>query len=288
MRHAIKTSHMWLFVLVLLSMILLTSGCIFNQEVPAENIDSQEEPVVEDVEVIADEEPIEDKILIASVHFPPFEVIENGSYTGPGYDIVTEAFSRMGYTEEDYEFVTYPWARILELVKSGDVDIVMDISPNEERQSYIKFSEEPFTNYEKHFITTAGNDIPYDGTIDSIKDYTIGVVREYRIGPNYQEARATGMYKFEDASSFEENIDKLLSGRVPIILDTTFSVLSHLANEGITHEIIVLEPPYDSTTTHLGFSKVLNNMDLLEGYDKAVREMREDGTLQNILDKYFK
>ncbi len=194
----------------------------------------------------------------------------------------------MGYTENDYEFVVFPWARTLEMIKSGDIDMIIDISMNDERKEYINYTSANYTTYDKNFIVRADNNIEYDGTIDSIRDFTIGVVREYRIGPNYQEARNSGLYSFEDASSFDENIEKLLSGRVPVILETTFSVLSHLSSEGKTSEIKVLEPAYDTTETFVGFSKVLNNTELQEGFDKALIEMKEDGTKQAILDKYFK
>ena len=227
-------------------------------------------------------------LKVASVHFPPFEVIEDGVYSGPGYDIIHEAFNRMGYTKQDYELVEFPWARTLEMIKDGDVDIIIDISQNEERKAYINFSKEPFTQYDKNFITLEDSGINYDGSIESIKDYKIGVVREYRIGPNYQEARASGTYNFEDASSFDENIKKLITGRVPIILDTTFSVQQHIKNIGSSAKLKVLEPAYDSTTTYVGFSKKLEVEGIIEAYDQAILSMKNDGTFQSILDKYFK
>jgi len=275
-------------LITLLFILFICVGC--SPQDSSDQIDDPDNTV--DAETVTEKDPEhqadEGKILIAAVNFPPFEIVENGEFSGPGIEIVTEAFHRMGYSEDSYEFVVYPWARILEMVRAGDIDLVVDISLNEERQEFISFSKEPFTNYDKHFITLADSDIIFTGDIKSLEEYTIGVVRDYRIGPNYQEDRASGLYDFEDASSFEENIHKLINGRVPVILDTTLAVLSHLSKEDNADLVKTIGPAYDSTTTYMGFSKVLNNIELLESYDKAIQEMTEDGTIQSIYDKYFK
>ncbi len=228
-----------------------------------------------------------DKILIATVDFPPFEVVKDGNFSGPGIDITDAVFERMGYTKDQYEFVTYPWARVLENIKTGDVDMIIDLSITEERLEYINYSTETFTNYEKHFMVLKDSDIDFDNSLESIQEYTIGVVRDYYNGPNYQEARKTGQYNFEDASSFDENVDKLISGRVPIIYDTTFAVLSHLSEKGESDQIKVLGEAYDTTITFVGFSKILNNNELLEGFDKAFGELKSEGVVKEIHKKYF-
>lgn len=279
-----------LFVLLLLTTAFIASSCV-SQPAQTSNINSETSESSSDIitgETQTDDKTPKHVLRVASVHFPPFEVIQDGEFSGPGYDILHEAFNRMGYKPEEYELVVFPWARTLEMMKDGDVDIILDISRNEERMEYIDYSEESFTEYDKNFITLEGFDGAYDGTIDSLSDYTIGVVREYRIGPNYQDARASGNYTFEDASSFDENIEKLLLGRVPIILDTTYSVQLHIKELGNNTNLNILEPAYDSTTTYVGFSKKLNDTSIRNAYDKAVRSMKEDGTFQAILDKYFK
>jgi len=288
----LKNTRFVLVSTLVVCIILLVAGCTTqspqsdtSSEVNTSQMDASEK---DETQTNQDNATSTNRVLkIASVHFPPFEVIENGEFSGPGYDILHEAFKRMGYSTADYELVEFPWARTLEMIKDGDVDIILDISKNEERATYIDYSSESFTQYDKNFIALDGLNTNYDGTIESIKNFNIGVVREYRIGPNYQDARASGDYKFEDASSFDENIEKLLLGRVPIILDTKFSVQQHMKHIGSTIKLQVLEPAYDSTTTYIGFSKKLEDKSIIDAYDKAVRSMKDDGTFQAILDKYF-
>ena len=60
-----------------------------------------------------------------------------------------------------------------------------------------------------------------------------------------------------------------------------------MKNIGSPAKLKILEPAYDSTTTYIGFSKKLEVKGIVEAYDKAILSMKNDGTFQSILDKYF-
>jgi polar amino acid transport system substrate-binding protein len=95
------------------------------------------------------------------------------------------------------------------------------------------------------------------------------------------------MYNFDGAFTFEENIEKLLNGRIDILLDNEYAVLSYLSSKNMESEVVALEPALDETVTYLGFSKKASLIDLREKYDVVISEMRADGTIDAILARYF-
>lgn len=92
-----KQNILFFFILIL-CVLLLSSGCFNNQEI----LNTSEPPEEQVINNTTNDEPNSTEnmknsvIKIGTVHFPPFEVIDNGTFTGPGYDFTREAFKRMG------------------------------------------------------------------------------------------------------------------------------------------------------------------------------------------------
>ncbi|MFZ6642987.1 substrate-binding periplasmic protein [Undibacterium sp. TC4M20W] len=76
---------------------------------------------------------------LASLHYPPYEYVEQGEVKGIAVDIVKEAFRLMGH---QVSINIYPMRRSLEMVKNGEADGIFTVFKTPEREKYIIYSNE--------------------------------------------------------------------------------------------------------------------------------------------------
>jgi len=116
--------------------LLSLSGCV-KQPPENELIDSESEMKT---------------VRIVSSTWEPYEYEEDGVAKGIGVDVTVEVFKRMGY-EATVTFV--PFKRALDMIQSGEADMLTDVNKNEEREVYAIFIEEPILmSYTNLFVNT--------------------------------------------------------------------------------------------------------------------------------------
>lgn len=222
-------------------------------------------------------------IIIGTMHYPPFEIVADGNFSGPGTETVIEVFNRLGY---DYEIQDLPWARMLEMMQSGDLDIITDVYITAERSEYLTYSKIPYGTFPQTFFTLKSSGIKFDGNLDSIKDYTIGITRGYAYGEMFDAALKNGEIKYDESDTATNLFDKLANSRVDIVADTSYTGNAMIKELNKENEIIMLEPYFDSLFSYIAVSKA-NNLDALQAeYDSTLREVIADGTLTKIFEKY--
>ena len=156
-----------IYSLIIITILVLTMSCVPNE------INSG----YDHTEFI--NEPLEENnmLLVAVFDFPPYMNVSEEEISGPSIDILHEVFSRLDYEENvDYRLVVYPWIRTLELAKVGEIDIVAQILKRPERMEYLDYTNEYHADEQLVFITLKDRDINFDGTLETLKPYTIGTM----------------------------------------------------------------------------------------------------------------
>lgn len=247
-----------------------------------ENIDMPGDQPEEDSE---DENVI---ITVAIFDFPPYMNVDGDEYTGPAIDVLREVFYRIGYIEnEDYKIVVYPWVRTLDMLRTGDLDMAADILDTPERREYLDYSNEYHTIEQMVFITPKDSDIDYDGNLDSISYLTFGTLRGFRYSPEFNQAVSDGLIKVDESENPHANIEKMLVGRIEIIIEVKAVAQAVLIELDAVDEVKILDPPLQENYSYFGFSKASKLKDLRDLFDEKLRELREDGTEEEIYAKYF-
>ena len=99
-------------------------------------------------------------------------VDENGFRSGYAYEYQLKLSAYNGWT---YEYVEGSWPDLLQMLKSGEIDLMSDVSYTPEREQYMYFSSLPMGSEEYYLFTSPGNaDIsPDDKT--TVNGRTVGV-----------------------------------------------------------------------------------------------------------------
>jgi polar amino acid transport system substrate-binding protein len=219
-------------------------------------------------------------VVLATIDWPPYVISEA---TGSGFvgEIVEQAMRLAGY---DVEFSFIPWARGVRLTEECKVHGFFPAYHSVERERKFILSE-PLAQSILGFHKPVGQRVDFQ-SLQDLRPYAIGVVRGYVNTAAFDKAD----YLHKDyAPSDLLSLKKLIRGRVDLVVMDKY-VGQHLVAANIpsaAHKLEFMEPPLEVKDLHVAFSReCVNSQAVADGFDEAVRRMREKGMLSRTMAEY--
>jgi len=221
-----------------------------------------------------------------------FDVNKDGLtyHLGLDAELLTEAFSRLGYS---LEYEENSWQDQLNLLRAGDLDLVPLALETSERLEYAKFSRPYFLlRYAVFYPLKARWKPPQkldalDGLIDS-HNLRIGITEDYAYPAGLQSLITHYETKGLVIKSKSEvsTLNLLIHGQVDLVFTDEVEG-AHLLqaldpNKTIVHKI--LDIPHQPVHMMFGLHLPPN---LIEDFDKTMEEMNADGTLARIIRFHY-
>lgn len=212
--------------------------------------------------------------MATNAYFPPYEYYEGSEIVGIDADIAKAIGEKLGLKVqiEDMEFDS-----IITAVSTGKADIGlagMTVTP--ERKQNVNFSDTYATGIQS-VIVKDGSDIK---TLDDLKGKKIGVQLS-TTGDIY----ASDEFGTDNVEKFNKGNDAVLAltqGKIDAVIIDNQPALSFVkSNEGLQ----ILDTEYAEEEYAACIAK--DNDALLDAVNGALAELKEDGTIQSILDKYI-
>ncbi len=246
--------------------------------------DAETDAEVEEVGDVADEgteasdfTTVEDGVLTMGTNaaFPPYEYKDGDSIVGIDAEIAQALADKLGL---QLEIVDMDFSSLITSIQSGKIDISLaGMTVTEERKQNVDFTDSYATGVQS-IIVKEGSDIQ---SVDDLEGKLIGV----------QEGTTGHLYCSDDYG--EENViaytngatavQALLQDKVDcVVIDQQPAKAFVEANEGLK----VLDTAYTTEDYAAAVSK--DNPALTAALNTALQELKDDGTIQSILDKYIK
>lgn len=220
--------------------------------------------------------------MATNAAFPPYEMTDDsGGFEGIDVEIAEKIAAKLGLelVVDDMDF-----SSVLTSVQGGKADIAMaGLTVTPDRQKNVDFTDSYATGVQV-VIVPEDSDIK---TIDDLaKDKMIGT-QEGTTGFIYcSDTPENGGFGEDHVIAYTNGataIQALLAGKVnAVVIDSQPAKEFVAANDGLK----ILETEFVSEDYAIGVSK--DNPELLEAVNNALNELIEDGTVQEILDKYIK
>lgn len=218
--------------------------------------------------------------VVHSGNWPPY-ADEDLPGQGLAIDLVTTALKRAGYSPR---VSTASLKQILEGSKAGTYDVFATPWYTMDRGQYLDFSQ-PYLESSIHFIKRKDVSFEYTG-FDNLEGMTVGVIENYAYDEDFIES--TAIVKI-NAGSLTENLHKLIDGKIDLSLDDD-RVLRYLLNQSMPDSIELLEiiaKPLTMRGINIGVSrKNPDHEKIVSGFNKAIAEMKVDGTHNKIVQKH--
>lgn len=212
-------------------------------------------------------------LKLGTLEYAPYIYKENGTAIGEIPELLEKVFDNMGY---EVEYYFYPWARNLELVKTGKLDGIFTIKKNAARELEMIYPKEYLLSQDYVFFIKKDNPIKFNGNFDSIKNYKIGIINATSYGQKFDTALSKGIFKSIDyANSYESTFQKLIANRVDIVVCSKLVGLELLKNLGASQDVIITGPIIETAYSFIAFNKNDNMKAFADKFDKTIIKYRK-------------
>lgn len=223
-------------------------------------------------------------IMSTNAQFPPYELVSDGEgFNGTGFEgidveIASAIADKLGL---ELQIDDMDFDSALVAVQNGSSDVVLaGLSYSEERDEILDFTDSYATGVQV-VIVKEGSDV----TLDNLGEKMIGTQRGTTGYIYASDTPENGGYGEDHVSGYDNGataVQALVNGQVDaVIIDEAPAKEYVAANEGLT--ILPgnwVEEQYCAAVNE-------GNTELLNAINTALNELMDDGTVQEILDKYI-
>lgn len=226
------------------------------------------------------------EVYVVAPEYPPYQYTVDGKVQGIDYEIIKEAFKRTGHT---VKIEILPWTRALKTVQHGVADVLMAAYKTPEREVDFLYSKEPLIIQTVSLFKHKDLYLNYLGDFTQLADHRLGVRYKFSYGEEFDNAIESNLFpELEKSPDTITNIKKLVNDRLDIVAANKYGALHFLKELNKLDMAEELTPPIQEIPAYLLFTKKKDLGDIPAHFDIHLREMKADGTYQEIIDSYFK
>jgi arginine/lysine/histidine transporter system substrate-binding protein len=225
--------------------------------------------------------PDNEKVLKVgtSADFPPFEYVDTAKsdeIIGFDIDLINHIAKKLGYTVQVQDM---PFDSLITSVKNGTLDAALaGISINEERLKEVDFTDVYF-HANNLLIVDKDSGIK---KAEDLKGKNVGAQTGSVQATKGEELKETIDFTLEIRDRVQDLIQELKSGRLDAV------ILEEVASGGYLKKFPELEGNVISAEDETGFAIALQKGDSKkEEFNKILKEMKEDGTYDKLVEKWF-
>ena len=218
-------------------------------------------------------------IMATNAEFPPYEYKEGDKIVGIDAEVAQLIADKLGL---ELEIADVDFDSIIPGVQSGKYDMGMaGMTVTDERKEKVNFSDSYATGVQV-VIVREDSEIK---SIDDLEGKKIGA-QQGTTGYIYaSDTPENGGYGEENVTGYQNGalaVEALKGGKVDcVIIDNEPAKAYVAANEGLK----ILDTEYVTEDYAIAVAK--DNTALKDAINAAMAELKEDGTIQGILDKYI-
>ncbi len=210
--------------------------------------------------------------MATNAEFPPFEYLDGEKIVGADVDIATAIAEKLGL---ELEITNIDFDAALTGASTGKYDVaVAGITANDDRKKNMNFSD----NYYKAsqaIIVNADSDIKKAGDLE-------GKTIACQEGTTGEQYLLDNKYAIQSFKTGAEAVSALTSGKVDaVVIDNAVAIALSAKQNGAT---VVLDEALTEEAYAIAIKK--GNDELTEKINKALAELKAEGKLAEIFEKY--
>lgn len=216
--------------------------------------------------------------VVTCADFPPFEYMEDGKVVGYDAAIITEVAKRLGL-EAEISHMAFD-SLVSQVAGGSTADVAISgITINDERKAEVDFTE-PYYDSNLAIVVLADSDI---ATKDDLKGVAVGA-QSGTSGEDWLKENV-GDENYTPYAELTEAMASLRTGKVKALVYDEPVAKSYIANKGYD-DCKVLD--VIATGEQYGIAVNKDNAALTAAINKALADMQEDGTMDEIAKELSK
>lgn len=273
-----KLIALLLAALMVLALAACASNASTDTTAPADSAAETEAPAEE----AADSTAASGKLTMATeATFPPYEFYDGDAIVGIDVEVAQAIAAKLGM---ELEVTDIAFDSIIPGIQTGKYDMGMaGMTVTDERKEQVNFSDSYATGVQVVIVKddsaiASVDDLFADGanTVVGTQAGTTGFIYAT------SDIEDAGLGTVKSFGKTTDAVEALKNGQVDcVILDNEPAKALVAANEGLH----ILDTEYAVEDYAIAIAK--ENTDLLDKINTALAELKDDGTLQSIVDKYI-
>lgn len=225
-------------------------------------------------------------LVIEGLEEAPLKWVGHEDPMGIDIDIMTEVLRTMGIRDYVFRFVDNG-SRLLHNARNGNSDIALTLSMNDERAEFLLYPNEAHLLLDWRFAIRAKDKekIRFEEFSDLAR-IRIGAAADY----SYTSAFWNSDLDIQTVARSDLLIPMLLQNRFDAVPVNYLNTIYDSLQNRYRNKIAFLYPPLRRAPYYNVFSKASDYPDkeaFLSRYDEIIREMRDDGRLLRIFERYL-
>jgi len=221
-----------------------------------------------------------DMLHVVYTQWEPYTYQENDKDSGFEIETVKAVIGKMGLGSK---FEQLPWKRCLMTMENGQADVLVSALKTPEREKFLYYPDEFISLSKTVFFTKKGSPIQFDGSLENLKNYTIGIIRGFSYGDAFDKA----VYLKKDELNNTDILVRVVSvGRNDLGAENLAVITASARKQGVLENIRFLEKPIHSQKLYVVFSKVRFLEKTGSKFSEILREFKKTEDYRKILEKY--
>lgn len=207
---------------------------------------------------------------------------ENGEITGFDVDLAKALATKLN---KEVKFQPIDWTMKETELNSGNIDLIWNgYTINDDRKKKVDFSV-PYLKNQQVIVTLSNSDIK---TKDDLKGKKVGAQNESSaISAMEKEEGLYSSFNGGSAITFEDNNQALMdleAGRIDAVVADEILVRYYTSLKG-EDKFNILDENFGEEEYGVGIRK--GDTEMVEAFNKAYKELEDEGTLAEISEKWF-
>ena len=209
-----------------------------------------------------------------NAEFQPFEYLENGKIVGFDVELMEALADELGKT---VEWKNISFDGLLPALQSKKLDVIIaGMSATEDRKKFVNFSE---TYYTSNQMILVQKEKPAVDSFDNLSGHDVGVVLGYTGDIAVSEIKGVKVHRYNGTG---EAIMALKAGKVDaVVLDS--EPAKNYAKQNPELAFINTDVAKEEYAIAVG----KDNKALADDLNKALKVLKENGTYDSLINKYF-
>lgn len=227
--------------------------------------------------------PRDGTLIAGAGDYRPYNIVEGNAVSGMDFEVIETILNKMGCRLTK---VPLPWARHLNAMQNGTVDIATPVTKTPDREAFAHFTA-PYIVADEILFVTAGTRPRYKSLASFFEQGNrLGVIREYAYGGNFPKLKEAYSGQIETTDSLELNLKQLVLGRVDAILGETFVVSAEIAKLRLADKIKATDVVVASEPNYIMFAKKSVPAEFVAAFDAELQAIKDSGDFERITGKY--
>lgn len=238
--------------------------------------------------LVAPAQARENLLFVADIDFAPYSMITKGQAAGIDVEVLAEAAKRAGF---GLEIQFKPWDELIRMVKKGECDGALGLFKTPEREKFSMFMEAAPIHYSDYVLfTKVGSKFSFR-SYENLRGKTIGRISGTSLGAEFEAALADGTVQVKEYPDLSAAIRGLLVNEIAAYAGNIDVTYYRLKSMGMSNSIVYLpkkiasqKPAYMAMSRA---SKIKDKDRIIQGLERALDQMRKDGTYNKIARRYL-